>query len=697
MEEETKEYKYGYQIGKQLSPSEIVNQMRNGIIDQLQESQEDWNRKEVTVTKESGFTIPTRVLNKTELRNIVREICGVYASVVGQTYGPGGKDAIIQFPNGVFTTKDGWTVAKNLSLGLDADLNALGRMILDVAANVNLKVGDCTTTAILAASYLNLHMMHYTDMHPEIPMFTMKECIVKTVDLVCDKLLEEATPVNVQYRTKEEIADIIHKIALVSTNWNTEYADMIRNIYKETGNPYIRVESSGSDESYVSFMHGYDMKGGIQLRDYYINDIPNGLFKAESPLIMMFDYDLPGQMFVSLATIADVLASKGTTFVVMAPGFQVDFIKNLHDVNMRRSQAHMASGGKTPGIVNLVPVKVEIKHPTERSMYDDLRIIVDGQTINKDNQEISAMFDALRNAMMEKPPEKKPDMAEDVHEALVAQFWQERRQVIDEAYEYLRDCCGTCDKIEVSDKLVTVEVDGASEKPAIKERADRLVAELDRVIKQCDSLSMILRDVSDYRTRISKLSCNSGIIHVGGYGDADLQAAKDSLDDAISACRSAYDFGYTVGGNYAVLCAIDELTTELNSNVGQNFHGINGKSLPIIRDILDMIEDTFISCVFTVASNFFDADVSEIVVVEPYNDQTNEISFQDAMFECVERGEAYDVINQRSNPDLIEPVIASVEVLKGSMRLVKLIASSSQYLYKNFTTEELIGAKDIQK
>ena len=207
---------------------------------------------------------------------------------------------------------------------------------------------------------------------------------------------------------------------------------------------------------------------------------------------------------------------------------------------------------------------------------------------------------------------------------------------------------------------------------------------------------MILRDVSDYRTRISKLSCNSGIIHVGGYGDADLLAAKDSLDDAISACRSAYDFGYTGGGNYAVLCAIDELTTELNSNVGQDFHGINEKSLPIIRDILDMIEDTFISCIFTVASNFFDSDVSEIVVANP-NVGAEDVFFQDAMFMCVERGEAYDVINQRSNPDLIEPVIASVEVLKGSMRLVKLIASSSQYLYKNFTTEELIGAKDIQK
>lgn len=647
----------------------------------------DWLKKD-----SSGITIPVRVIKQDRLREIVGEICGVYVDVVGQTYGPGGKDAIIQFPNGVFTTKDGWTVAKNLSLGLDADLNALGRMILDVAANVNLKVGDCTTTAILAASYLTVQVMDYLENHNELPMFVTKRLLVEAINLICDELMETATPINTEGRSLKEIAEDIYKIAYVSTNWNEDYAKMIAEIYEKTGNPYIRVENSGYDGTYVEYVHGYDLKGGIMLRDYYINDIPNGTFVAEKPMIMMFDYDIPSQMFVSLACIGDVVASKNRTFVVMAPGFQTDFIKALHDNNMRRTQTR-----SNLGVVNLVPVKVETKHPSERSMYDDLRIIVDGTTINKDNQEISSMFDALRNAMMEKPPEKKPDMANDVHQALVAKFFEERKQVIEEAYEYLEGCCGSCDQITVSDKMVLVDVAGADQKPAILERSDRLKAELDRTIKQCDSLSMIVRDVSDYRTRISKLSCNSGVIKVGGYGDADLQACKDSLDDAISACRSAYDFGYVVGGNYAIPASIDSIRSQLVADqrieeVENRHYPYSDSDIQTILDILDMVYDTALACIYKVAENLYDSDPMYLVVPDG---KGNDIRFTDKIFECIDTGVAYDLLENRENEDLIEPVIAPMEVLKGSLRLVKLIASSSQYLYKNFTTEELIGAKDV--
>ena len=156
----------------------------------------------------SGITIPVRVIKQDRLREIIGEICGVYVDVVGQTYGPGGKDAIIQFPNGVFTTKDGWTVAKNLSLGLDADLNALGRMILDVAANVNLKVGDCTTTAILAASYLTVQVMDYLENHNEIPMFVTKRLLVEAINLICDELMETATPINTEGRSRSGRAHV---------------------------------------------------------------------------------------------------------------------------------------------------------------------------------------------------------------------------------------------------------------------------------------------------------------------------------------------------------------------------------------------------------------------------------------------------------------------------------------------------------
>lgn len=189
--------------------------------------------------------IPAKVLGTKELRAVLSEITQKYADCVSQTYGPGGKDTIIQTPNGVFVTKDGWTVAQNLRLGLDADLNSLSKMVLDVAANVNLKVGDGTTTAILVANYLNQGIINYIEEYPDKPMYVIKKELVDVVNLVCDKLMKNAKKLNAD---GDEIGDdaikIIRNIALVSTNWNDSYADMIAEIYKKTMNPYIRVENS---------------------------------------------------------------------------------------------------------------------------------------------------------------------------------------------------------------------------------------------------------------------------------------------------------------------------------------------------------------------------------------------------------------------------------------------------------------------
>ena len=105
-----------------------------------------------------------------------------------------------------------------------------------------------------------------------------------------------------------------------------------------------------------------------------------------------------------------------------------------------------------------------------------------------------------------------------------------------------------------------------------------------------------------------------------------------------------------------------------------------------------MVYDTALACIYKVAENLYDSDPMYLVVPDG---KGNDIRFTDKIFECIDTGVAYDLLENRENEDLIEPVIAPVEVLKGSLRLVKLIASSSQYLYKNFTTEELIGAKDV--
>ena len=82
---------------------QAATSVKEGIVNMNDEVAEEIRGFDRLKKDSSGITIPVRVIKQDRLREIVGEICGVYVDVVGQTYGPGGKDAIIQFPNGVFT------------------------------------------------------------------------------------------------------------------------------------------------------------------------------------------------------------------------------------------------------------------------------------------------------------------------------------------------------------------------------------------------------------------------------------------------------------------------------------------------------------------------------------------------------------------------------------------------------------------
>ena len=176
-----------------------------------------------------SFDVPAKVIKADKLRSVLTEITSTYASAVAETYGPGGKDTLIMSPNGVYTTKDGWTVAQNLDLGLEADLNSLGRMVLDVAANVNLKVGDGTTTAIVAADAMNRSMIEFLEDHPDIPMFKIKKALGRCVNYVCNSILRSAHEISTL--PDDEMKKAIKNIAMVSTNWNETLANMIADIF----------------------------------------------------------------------------------------------------------------------------------------------------------------------------------------------------------------------------------------------------------------------------------------------------------------------------------------------------------------------------------------------------------------------------------------------------------------------------------
>lgn len=610
------------------------------------------------------FDVPAKVIKAKRLRSILTEITAIYADAVAETYGPGGKDTLIMSPNGVYTTKDGWTVAQNLSLGLDADLNSLGRMVLDVAANVNLKVGDGTTTAIIAADEMNRGVIQFLKDHPNVPMFKVKKALTRVVDNICNQILKSAKDISTL--PDDEMKSAIRNIAMVSTNWNDTLADMIADIYEKTKNPYIRVDNSGNDHTYVEYINGFDMAGGIMLRDYYITDFVNGETVLERPMILMFDYDIPDNIYLQLATLAEVARANGTPLVIMAPGFQNNFVAALHAENQKRQQK-----GLPP--LNLFLVQVWIKYQVEKFMYDDMRCILGAQIINKEaNQDMNEMLTDLRDQLVTRLTKDKNE-TDEAFKARQEAAIQNRKNLIDAAFAFASQFAGTCDKLSVNDKRVVVEKADQKNQKMIDERIERLEGELDRVIKKCDSLNMILKDVADYRARISKLACNSAVIRVGGYGDADIKATKDALDDAISACRAAYQYGIVTGGNYHILHIIDELSKCDSVYPDSEFYNI--------------ISDAFLNCIWIVCGNYYDKDA--------WNVQVGDESLTEIINNCITNDVAFNILTEKQDETMVEPAISSVEILKGCMRLVKLTATTSQYLYKSYNTDDLVGAKNL--
>lgn len=612
------------------------------------------------------------VIRRDKLAPLISGIAQTYADCVCQTFGPGGYDSIIEMTNGVITTKDGWMVAKSLTLRLNADLTALGRMVLDVAANVNLKVGDATTTAILVANELNKRMQkliaHWESIN--VPMYVIKEALEYCVTMVCDQVWKNRTSLGPL--PEEQRLNAIENVAKVSSNWNIVIAAIIRDIYKKTDNPYIRVERAGGTELSYDIVHGYDMKGMLHLPEHYVNSPAKEAAVLKNPIILMFDFDVRAtQMMLPLTLIGSALATKNIPLVIMAPGFENDFVKGLGRVCNQNS-----SVGKP--IPNMICVKMFLEHQGDRDMYRDFSMILGANLIGNDTQdEFLEMCNDLRKqyALVQEAAKKMnlgPATGEEAKKAS-AEFNEVQNnlnELVVSATNYATTYCGSCEELEVGAKRVVATIDESmwtkEQVARIKDLRNFVKAKLDSAVKKSDSLSAILIDVGDLRTRYSKLSCNSGVIKVGGYGDGDIKAKMDALDDAISACRSVYENGYTLGGNYAVPQACFEIKkTDLT---------------PMQFQIIGAICESFLQCIMLVHTNYFGKlreDFNEIVQ------------------ESIERKAPYNVIEDEYDPELIESPVVSMEVLRGSMRLVKLIATSNQYLYKKYTVSELIGADDV--
>lgn len=589
----------------------------------------------------------TNIISGDEYKQLFCTIAKVVSDVVSQTLGPYGSTTIIDDGSGfTYPTKDGWSCMNRLRFN-DPIYNTIFGIIKQVSFNSVSTVGDGTTTAMVATSAFLDYL--YNTMIPSLEAAGdyRQADIIDTMNRVSKQLTESLkNSPNVQHIDPDgDFADI-YKVAYIATNGNEDFSKMIQEIYQQTKNPNIRIEiDNGAPETTYKIEKGYRFDCKPIAFQNYVNDEMGIIRKDDKPFkIITFDHNVTYQMHKNIISSISQLASMtNIEYVILAPYFDdivCSIIQNNADQMRRQGQ-----------IPNIMLVQIPTSLNMHQLAINDISVlsnsIVFTETLAKvfntmvHNQTAEKEDDIIHDSVMDLPQfakyEYPQQILEDVSGTIKSGIFEPTEGFIQDYEEY-------CDKARY-DTLMR----------EVKELYETKKA---KAIKTINGL--LDKDFLFTQLRYTKLMGNSGIIRVGGVSDIQKRCDKDSLDDAVLACRSAYENGYVRGMCLEIITACDKYLSDIKEHT-------------LDREIYLAIYHAFRTVFTTVCYNRYGE--FEYTVTES---RLNYCIGNNCVYNL--RTEEYD------NPGewtVINSVQTDIEILTAMSNILTTIMTSNQFLTMN--------------
>lgn len=598
----------------------------------------------------------TRVLEEEKLRwNVVTE--DLYKSTFGnvfqklsfalaRTLGPYGASTIIEHSGkGYVTTKDGWTVIKNIRFNNPIESNIL-EILSRISNRMVTKVGDGSTSAIIAANEF-LKIMGREESRVGESVFTkyrrkdLNDNIQRIVNIICDKIEKRAIPVN-----EENFIDVVEKISNIATNENREFAKIIKDIYEKCGmSVNIRLELSPTLETTVRYEDGQYLSRMSLIDNIYINT-QTMRCEIENPMIVMFDHSLELKHYNLIGHIYNEYAVKeGRRLVVIAPSFDPFILDKIKVDCERMIQQYKVNygGGSVPFPIVYVRSQLVNNHYTK--MYHDLASIIGLQVMSsKESDELRKECEAMAKSQFDR-------------DQLISEGKHEEANAMEIDYspiQKLSAFIGRIEKISIDSKENhETAFSGFNEtNETLKAlRMQDAKNEMESLMVKYDKEGFINSDYFDARNRYYRLSCNSATIYVGGSNELEKSNNKDAMDDAIKACVSALRYGYNVGGNIAILTAIEELRKDCSEK-----------------------DSEFYALIFTTFKNVYKAVLS--------NKYIDNAQIESIVTKSVNENTCYNLITDEWDTDVINSSRTDIEILRGAISMVSVILTCNQYISK---------------
>lgn len=600
----------------------------------------------------------TNVVSDKEYKEAFQNVSHVAAEILARTLGPYAHTTIIDDGNYRYSTKDGWSIANRIIFN-DALANSLFSFIKTISFNLVSKVGDGTTTAIVAADKFITAMENREDLK-EVRQKDLIDALQKASTEIIDTLKRDGY---VHRIDPDGAMEDIYRIAFTSTNGNEEISYMIQKIYQETHNPNIYVNLGNNSETTMEIQTGYRFEcNPIMLKNYTNTDTKEFKTDVGNARAIFFNHNVTYVVHRRLLEeilrmYNDAPGFQGTTTILLAPYFDDTISGAINQAN----NSYISKGLNPP----LMVIQVPMTNTVQKHFYNDFRAITGN--LFMEEQTVEA-FNRLRD------PEK---FSEESNSAFMKNFgdlsnYHSCREIIMDYLKPLDHCTIGKDFILVEEYDTTSKEYQDVYQNAKEEYDEQMYLSSKR-------MTDLDREFMNASMRFTRISGKMGIINVGGASELERKCLKDSVDDAVLASRSAYENGYVAGMNLATIGAILKCINKTND--------------PLMKSIYGMLEDAFESTDVEIVRNAYPSKSEKELC-----DMISEIVSTSVQTRC-----GYDLVCGSYEPEdlltVINSVSTDIEIVKGVISILGYALTSNQMvsLTRSVDREVMTGVKDTEE
>lgn len=511
------------------------------------------------------------VLSKEEFQSRVEKVFQMVSNTLSASFGAYGAPAIISNYPYTHVTKDGYTIFKNMTF--DAECGSLvdctiANMIGDICGRLNYKVGDGTTTAIVATN--SIYQAYYARKEYFENNFILPRDVMKSFTEVKDELVERIQEkATVFTNDHEEMVEAIRKIVNISSNGDETITNMIGEIYDKIGYPSISVELSKDGVTRYSITEGY--RGQVFLTDKLYVNSDDGFSDHKNIDVIIFDHKVETECYQKIiAPLYNLSRQMGREFLVIAPAFSDTTMQNV----IRKD---MLDEYKREKKISLILCTCKAVTTTAKRNLADLAMLLDTTIIDRQ----------LERTILDDVAKHPEDMMK------FLDYFDYDRNIEGMAYLVTKeddpDSINITTKEELEDGVNPYETNESailvgfagncrlgvdysvfSDFHYNKDLYDRYLDDaksvMDEMIDKYAKLGTFNFEVTEAMKRFNALQLKNATIEAGGDSELSKAMLKDSIEDAVRAADSAYNHGYIQGCNLTTILEIQKMKEEMEND-----------------------------------------------------------------------------------------------------------------------------------